>query len=139
MPGAYFVTVCTEGRRCFFGCVNGRRVELSRLGRIASECLLDVRQHHAGAIVDTNVVMPNHVHAVVVLTEAAEATLGTAIGTYKAAVSRRSRIRGLWQRGYYDHVIRDESELARIREYVETNPIRSELDPENPGVRPVSP
>jgi hypothetical protein len=68
--------------------------------------------------------------------------LGDVIGTYKAAVTRTAKRPRLWQRGYYDHVVRDDDDLARIREYIATNPMPWGLDPENPaqdGARCISP
>jgi REP element-mobilizing transposase RayT len=85
--------------------------------------------------IDRYVVMPNHVHAIVGLGETGEVELGDVVGAYKAAVSRTARTSRIWQRGYHDHIIRDESDLERIREYIETNPIRWALDPENPNRR----
>jgi putative transposase len=78
--------------------------------------------------------MPNHVHIVLELREPGT-RFGGIVGTYKAAVSRTSKRSGLWQRGYHDHVVRDEEDLARIREYISTNPIQWALDPENPAER----
>jgi REP element-mobilizing transposase RayT len=87
--------------------------------------------------VDAFVVMPNHVHLVVGLRGEARARqasplqLGHVVGSVKSGSSREAGL-GLWQRGYYDHVIRDEADLERVREYIGTNPARWELDPENP-------
>jgi REP element-mobilizing transposase RayT len=61
--------------------------------------------------------------------------LGTVVASFKSGSSREAGV-DLWQRGYYDHVIRDEDDLERAREYVRTNPIRWALDPENPSFSP---
>jgi REP element-mobilizing transposase RayT len=97
---------------------------------------------------DTFVVMPNHVHGIIVLTEPAGAGLKPAptkkpplseiIRAFKTFSSRRiNALRDMpgistWQRNYYEHVIRDEDVLSRVREYIATNPLRWELDRENP-------
>jgi putative transposase len=130
--GLYFVTTCANGRRCVFGTVADDSVVLSPLGVIAHECLLSISDHHPGVLLDAYVVMPNHVHAVLALGAESSSELGVVVGTFKAAVSRLSVEVGLWQRGYYDHVVRDEPDLARIRLYIESNPIHWALDPENP-------
>ena len=114
-----------------FGEVVDGEIHLSRVGVVARACLLDVAEHHAGVVVDSHVVMPNHVHAVLA-TEGSP--LGVIVGTFKAAVTRATGNRRLWQRGYHDHVIRDKADLNRVREYIANNPIRWELDPENPAV-----
>ncbi len=77
--------------------------------------------------------MPSHVHIVLAVRHAIGLTLGDVVGTYKAAVTRAARRSDLWQRGYYDHIVRDDDDLARIREYISTNPMRWALDPENPA------
>jgi putative transposase len=127
--GAYLVTVCVAGRRQLLGTIHGERVHLSPLGRLTSTCLRDVGRHHAGVRLDEHVVMPDHVHAIVLLPADRPdgRTLGVVVGTFKAAVSRRSRRRGLWQRGYHDRIIRDERELHALREYVAANPLRWSL------------
>jgi putative transposase len=130
--GLYFVTTCVKGWRCLFGTVADDRVVLSSLGAIAQECLVSIVEHHRDVLLDSYVVMPNHVHAVVGIGEDSASALGVVVGTYKGAVSRVSGKADLWQRGYYDHVVRDESDLARIRRYIESNPIQWAQDPENP-------
>ena len=111
------------------------------------------------AQLDMSIVMPNHVHAIVVVTDGGDHRPGTAcraptspeqfgrpvrgsiatiVRSFKSAVTRRvNEIHGtpgdgLWQRGYYEHVIRDEAELRRIRDYVDTNPQEWKFDQENP-------
>ena len=141
--GAYLVTVCVAGRRPLLGTIRAERQCLSRLGRLTLACLHDIEHHHAGVQLDEHVVMPDHVHAIVPLppnrpdgrgegrlAPIRTPTLGVVVGTFKAAVSRRSGRRGLWQRGYHDRIIRDERELGALREYVAANPLRwSRPDP----------
>ena len=102
---------------------------------VARDHLIAIPAHHASSTVDSFAVMPNHVHFLLGLGGSAGVTLGDIVGSYKAAVTRFSRRTGLWQRGYHDHVVRDEDDLARIREYIATNPARWALNPEKP-VRP---
>jgi len=111
-------------------------MSLSSVGRIVDE-QIELLPERLCVEVDEYVVMPNHVHAILVLAnrarQASPLRLGDVVGSVKAGSSREARI-SLWQRGYYDHVVRDESDLARIREYIANNAIRWELDPENPAV-----
>lgn len=134
--GLYFVTICAHLRVCVFGSVVEDSVYLSRIGEVARDCLLAIPRHHGAATVDSWVVMPNHVHALIGLDDRNEVELGDVVGTFKVAVSRRARRRGVWQRGYYDHIVRDDRDLQRIREYIATNPLRWDLDPENPNRMP---
>jgi putative transposase len=149
-PGAYFITICCEKKKLLFGTVCDGGVLLNSLGEIASAELPGIGQHH-NAHVDTFIVMPSHVHAVVFLDPALiheslrvpggpraaptgalrdPPALGTVVGMYKQAVSRAvRRVVGdpklvVWQRGYYEHVIRDEDDLSTRRQYILDNPIR---------------
>jgi REP-associated tyrosine transposase len=78
--------------------------------------------------------MPNHLHGILMLGVGAGyiRPLQTVVGTFKAAVTRRVG-RPIWQRSYYERVIRGEDELGALREYIEQNPLRWALDRENPS------
>jgi len=143
--GAYFVTICTHQRVHLFGEVIESDVVLNRAGEIVAERWFALPDHHLGIELDAFVVMPNHVHGIIVLvgttpalsaldgTNADDAgivptVLGTVVGSYKSGVTRRIRealnepeLR-LWQTRYHDHIIQNESELHRFREYVVANP-----------------
>lgn len=138
--GMYFVTICTHGRELLFGRVHAETVALSSYGLIVQECWDSIPQHYPGVRTDAFVIMPNHVHGLVQLTETAghTRTLGRVIGSFKSAVSGRvNSIRAtpgapVWQRGYFERVLRNENELLRARRYIVDNPLKWHLDQENP-------
>ncbi len=138
-PGAYFVTVCLVPRRPLLGTVAHDAVRLSPLGEIVASRLLEVPDHFATIGVDEWIVMPDHVHAVLLVgprdderqERARHASpLQVVVGSFKAAATRDvNHLRGtpgapLWQRGFYDHVVRDQPDLDRVRDYIRTNPQR---------------
>ena len=135
----YLVTACARGRRCLFGEVVADAVRLTRIGTLVRD-QIEALPERLGAEVDLFVVMPNHVHAIVDLSarvrarQASPLPLGTVVGSFKSGSSREAGTL-LWQRGYHDHIVRDEPDLERVREYIATNPIRWALDPENPARR----
>jgi REP element-mobilizing transposase RayT len=131
--GTYFVTVCARDRRCIFGRIEEDRMLLSRLGHIVEGALRGISDFHPGVGLDASIVMPNHVHAVVVLDrdQFRPPAVPAVIGAFKARASRRAG-RALWQRSYFDRVVRSERELAAYRGYIETNPLRWAIDRENP-------
>ena len=162
-PGAYFVTVTAFGRRCLFGDVVRDAMQLSDIGRIATDEWHETAALRPNIELDAFVVMPNHVHAILWLLDDAlfasdEGTarraptdreparfgkpvansLSTIIGAHKSAVTKRVRREigpanlEIWQRGYYERVIRSEAELLGIREYITTNPRLWAEDEENP-------
>jgi putative transposase len=138
----YFVTVCTHGRGCFLGHIDGDVMSLGQLGRIVETQLERLPGRMIGVDVDRHVVMPNHVHAIVGLRprarQASPLRLGHVVAAFKSGSTREINLARktpgahLWQRGYYDHVVRDETDLQRIREYIDNNPLDWALDPENP-------
>ena len=101
----------------------GDRVDLTELGHLVDGRLHAIPEHHHGVRLDDSIVMPDHIHAILFLPGGGE-TLGTVVGAFKASVVRLSNRRGLWQRGFHDHVIRDEDDLDRVRAYIRGNPYR---------------
>lgn len=159
-PGAYFVTVCVQGRACLFGEIVGEVMRPNDIGRMVRAVWGELPQHFPGIGPDEFVVMPNHVHGIILLGSALDVgaplvgartgagtrpapTLGSIVGAFKS-LSTNGYIRGvkefgwpafdgkLWQRNYYEHIIRNEHELNSTREYIENNPLQWALDRENP-------
>jgi REP element-mobilizing transposase RayT len=136
--GAYFITACTQHRVMRFGEVINCDVRLNDMGTIVQQTWDDLPTHYQGIELDAFIVMPNHVHGIIILADQSERRhpiseivrgfkTFSARGVNKCAGSRSV----LWQRGYYEHVIRNEKALDRIRAYVANNPSRWADDPEN--------
>jgi len=152
--GAYFVTICTDDRQCLFGRVDNAEMRLNHLGQIADECWRMIPAHFGNVELDAFVIMPNHVHGIIVITDVGVGathasplrtrngpkprSIGAIIGSYKSGVSKRiNEIRAtpgptIWQRDYYEHIIRNDASLDRIRLYIMNNPASWMLDRENP-------
>jgi putative transposase len=131
--GAYFVTICTENKLKLFGIIRNEQMLLSELGHIAYQELANLTRHWQNLDIDLFVVMPNHVHAILVIHDSTvkQESLGHIVGGYKAGVSRTARKANiipknlvLWQERFHDHIIRHEKPLNYIRNYVATNPER---------------
>lgn len=126
--GGYFITICTRNRAPLFWDAPGA---LSPAGEIASVCLREIPTHIQGVSLDEYCVMPDHIHVILLVehvgppymaADRSKQTVSRAVQQFKAAVSRRSGRKGLWQSGYYDHVIRNDTDLAETRRYVRDNP-----------------
>lgn len=153
--GGYFVTICTRDRRRLFGHVANGRVELNTFGRLVEAEWRRTADLRPAVELDAYVVMPNHLHGILFITGHGGGTacraptaaqfgrpvprsLSTVLRSFKSAATRRMNAarqtpgRPLWQRNYYEHVIRDEEDLERIRAYILANPEYWALDPENP-------
>lgn len=125
----YFITICTQYKLCLFGTIK----EQNQYGKIASDMLMNIEKHFSGIRVDKYVIMPNHVHLILVIKNSQIPTnLNTVIGLYKSGVSREiHKIKpGLevWQRSFHDHVIRNQRDYEMIWSYIDTNPLRWEMD-----------
>ena len=167
-PGVYFVTICTDNRECLF--------DDPVLRRVVETYWRAIPRHATHVALDAWVVMPNHLHGIVVIEDYAATvgarhsspiarltneppspatdakmerprgnalplpgSLGAIVGNFKSITTRRiNRIRHtpgmeVWQRNYYEHVIRNERALERIRGYIISNPLSWDSDIENPA------
>ena len=151
-PRLYFVTTCIEGRLNLLGQVRDSRMNPSTGGEIATRALAELPLRYSTVRVDRFAIMPNHVHAVfeVLPQDGMCTTLARIVQSFKATTGKRYRecvtnglcspYRGtLWQRNYFEHVIRDSGELEMIRDYIVRNPVRWELDRENPQRTAIDP
>ena len=179
--GAYFVTLCVQGRECVLGdVVDGHRM-LNDAGQRADQLWPAVADHFADVEIDTWVTMPNHVHAIIVIGRGmvstptvstpnneemggekggetpplhggggrgvvsrptvSRPTLGQIVAYFKyqttKSINQMRETPGarFWQRNYWEHVIRDETDLNRVRRYIQTNPLRwvdDQLHPDAP-------
>ena len=129
-PNYYFITICTHNKECVFG----KPDQLNRFGEYARENLLEIPERYPSVRVDKYVVMPNHIHAIlVVAADAPQKTdLSVVIGQYKMSVTKRVRAhdrnKKVWQRSFHDHVIRSQSSYEKIWLYIEHNPAKWEDD-----------
>lgn len=151
--GAYFVTVCTQNRECLFGEVVHGEMRLNHAGQIANQCWRNIPTHFPHVDIDEFILMPNHIHGILVIDGRGTAcraptgeqfgkpvsgSIPTIIRSFKSAATKRvNESHGtpgtkLWQRNYYEHIIRDDDELNRIRQYILDNPAQWETtDREN--------
>ncbi len=150
--GAYFVTLCTHGRRCLLSEIVKGEMKLNDAGLTVLEVWGQLPDHYPHVLLDWFVIMPNHVHGIIVLNDdyGKRAGLNPAptgnkvhglpeiVRAFKTFSSRRiNRLQGtrgepVWQRNYYEHVIRSDKGLNAVRQYIEANPSQWENDPENP-------
>jgi putative transposase len=160
-PGAYFITIVTRGRECLFGEIRDNEMHLNDYGRITDECWRAIAEHFPNTEIGTYAILPNHVHGIIVIyaNENRMATnsspsvgarhasalpphgvkpksIGAIVGSFKSAVTKRIgrelNATGIWQRNYYEHIIRNEGEHDRIYSYIESNVVNWAKDDENP-------
>ena len=160
--GFYFVTICTNDRACIFGEVMEGEMYSNEIGEVVQEEWLQTEIIREEICLDSFVIMPNHLHGIIIIQNDErenraitkdtnvgahggapvtrfKKTLGSLIAGYKSGTTTRvNRMRGtphrkVWQRNYYEHIIRNENDLYNSRKYIEENPVRWDLDKENPA------
>lgn len=183
--GAYFVTICTKNHQCLFGEIQQREMQLNAIGRVVSAQWQQLTYRFPDLELGEWVVMPNHIHGILIITGRGEAcngrgeaslkiknvdaalflpdasslqsesviadasplrptgttpgSVGAIIQNFKSVVSRKlstqneKRKGSVWQRNYYEHVIRNEGEFNAISDYIITNPQNWEKDTEYTG------
>ena len=158
--GAYFVTIVTADRACLLSDITGDSLTLSPLGRIVQEEWQHTAELRENIELDEFVIMPNHMHGIIWITDNRPETttgvpqhapttrilapprfgsLSATINGFKGSVTRRARteigIQQVWQRGFYEHIVRSDKALDAIRLYISDNPRKWAEDAENPANR----
>lgn len=160
--GAYFLTFCSQHRECRFGEVGGGQFIPNAEGTILQNCWQSLPAHFPDIELDGAVIMPNHFHGIVVILQSAGMThlstnlehprhssfggkislLGKVVAYFKyqttKAINQRynSPGRKVWQRNYYEHIIRNDRSLGILRDYIINNPQKWEIDQLNPKSNP---
>ena len=134
--GAYFITVCTKDRAKLFGEITvgaaSCRPQLNDVGKIVETEISRLSTTYDGARIDCHIVMPNHVHMIIVIQNVigrqnAAPTVSRMMNQWKRTISIKVGY-SPWQKSFYDHIIRDDKEYSRIVEYIENNPANWEKD-----------
>ena len=157
--GAYFVTIVTQHRACLFGDVVDRVMRLNAAGKIVRDEWLRTSQIRPNVELDAFFVMPNHIHGIIILNSDIDAlrdastdhvptlerfgkptsnTIPTIVRFFKSTTTKQINEftdnpgNKIWQRNYFEHIIRDQNTLENIRQYILNNPINWAEDSENP-------
>lgn len=167
-PGGYFITAVVKHRSCVFGQIKNGTCSLNPFGQIVADQWQWLHNQYPYLTIDEFVVMPNHIHGIINIMDSVLnvgvgngrdrslqdndpspdhhlekiKSLSELVGAFKTTSSKRIHRSGLasfqWQKSFYERIIRNDDELTRIREYIQTNPLRWKFDIENqedlPGV-----
>ncbi|KKR07646.1 MAG: hypothetical protein UT32_C0008G0001 [Parcubacteria group bacterium GW2011_GWC2_39_14] len=158
-PGMYFVTICTHKKEMLFGEIKSNQIVLSDLGDNVEYYWKEIPKHFPNTTLQEYVVMPNHFHGIIVISATLTAdvgvqnfeplhrliphnafqkiipkSIGSIVRGFKIGVTKWSRNNGknyiVWQRNFYEHIIRNEIELLNIKKYIINNPQEWANDPE---------
>ena len=142
--GAYFITICTHNRLSLFGEIINGEMFLNAAGMTAQQCWNAIPEHFPFVELGEFVIMPNHVHGIIHITQNVGAknflplqhgtskTIGSIVRGFKIGVTKWFRqvtdIKIVWQRNYYEHIIRNQTSYSKIAEYIQTNPLQWQND-----------
>lgn len=142
----YFVTICMKNRNEFFSHIVNSELILTKFGKILDDVWNNLPKYY-NVELDYYIVMPDHFHGIVIIDNTLNVkddkgkdplTLSDIIGKFKSYSSRK--IRNLlvnkdefeWQKSFYDRIIRNDKELYNIRKYIQENPLRWDIEKNNP-------
>jgi REP element-mobilizing transposase RayT len=135
---SYFITICTRNREKILSHIVGEdiilpqnTITLTTHGQIIEESILSINNHYENVFVEQYVIMPNHVHLILTIQDngriISSPTIPIIVGQLKRFSSKKAGV-SLWQRSYYDHVIRNKTDYEEISKYIYENPINWETD-----------
>ncbi len=130
--GMYFITICSHNREKIFGKIEDDIMNLSKYGLIAERTLQIIQKRlNKKILIPEYIIMPNHLHFIVQIKRDNIIKLKDLITTYKSIVTKninKNEFIIVWQRNYYEHIIRNEKELFLIIKYIKNNPINWKQD-----------
>lgn len=137
--GAYFITVCATNREKIFwnnvgaDIIRPQNIQLSTVGKITEQGILQINNHYENVTVDKYVIMPDHIHFILHIKSnkngrmISATTVSTVVGSMKRWVSKQTG-KPIWQKSFYEHTIRNQTDYNDIYEYIENNPLKYMLD-----------
>lgn len=157
-PGSYFITICTWQRHCLFGEITHGQMQLNRYGRIVQKHWQNLIRHHQYMELGEFVIMPNHIHGILILKGVSEERKSLDIESTLIKLEKSPKKHGIpeiirgfktfsarqintvrdtlgvpvWQRNYYEHIIRNQQAYDKIYQYIKDNPVLWEVDQLHP-------
>ena len=150
--GYYFVTVCVKDRKNWFGGIVKDEMVLNGYGKTTKDYWLAISEHYNNIDIDEYIIMPNHIHGIIIISSDMVGTehcsvptgknhyglLSKTIKSFKNVCTKHFRQQFnnndfIWQRSFYDHIIRNEEALKKVREYISKNPLNWAIDEVNAG------
>ena len=119
--GMYFITICIKNRLELLGEIkNINYMELTQEGIIVKESIKQIEKRYINVEIDEYVIMPNHIQMILAVKNKTKVTISRMIKQYKAYVSKKVGY-AIWQKTFYEHIIRNEKEYIKIKDYIKNN------------------
>lgn len=141
LPGMYFITICIQNRKCILSKIKDKRIFLTSYGEIVNQEINNTEKMRKNVRINYYVIMPNHIHMIIEITgegtrhraptvekfqKPTSNSIPTIIRLFKASVTMKTG--RIFQRNYYEHIIRNEKEYYEIIKYIKENPLKWEYD-----------
>ena len=125
--GYYFITICTKDKIHYFGEILNEKMQFSEIGKIAQNSIKRIEEIYETIKIDKFVVMPNHIHIIIIIEKETSVSISRVIKQYKEYITKQIK-ETIWQKSFYDHIIRNEKDYLRIWEYIDENILKWSLD-----------
>lgn len=125
--GYYFITICTKEKVHYFGKIADEIMQYSDIGKIAIDCIEKINDIYKSIKLEKYVVMPNHIHMILVTQKETPISVSRVIKQYKEQITKQIN-ESIWQKSYYDHIIRSEEDYLKIWKYIDENMLKWDLD-----------
>ena len=127
LGGYYFITICTENKNHYFGEIVEEKMQLNEIGKLAQGNIEKLEAIYNTIKIDKFVVMPNHIHIILIIDKETDLTISRIIKQYKEWITKTIK-KSIWQKSFYDHIIRNEKDYYRIWKYIDENELKWSLD-----------
>ena len=117
----YFITICIKNRINILGEIKKNKMQLSQEGIIAEKFLCEIPKHYKNVKIDEYIIMPNHIHLIINIFRTNQNNISKIIGQYKRKVSIELKY-SIWQKSFYEHIIKNYYEYLKIKQYIIENP-----------------
>ena len=127
LGGYYFITICTKDKSHYFGEILNEKMKLTTIGEIPNKNIETLEKTYKTIKIDKYVLMPNHIHMILIIDKETNLSVSNIIKKYKEWVTKQIG-ESIWQKSYYDHIIRNEKDYYRIWKYIDENELKWSLD-----------
>ena len=127
LGGYYFITICTKDKIHYFGEISNNKMQFNNLGKLVYDNIENLEKIYKTIKIDKFIVMPNHIHMIIIIERETEVSIYRVIKQYKEWITKQIG-KSIWQKSYYDHIIRNEKDYFRIWQYIDENILKWSLD-----------
>ena len=119
--GLYFITICTKNREQLLGKITEEnQIKLTKVGTIVEKSIRNLERIYSNITIDEYVVMPNHIHIIIIINEKNDLTISRIINQYKGGITKKIGY-PIWQKLFYEHIIRNANEYYKIKQDIQSN------------------